>query len=193
MTAVLSIVFMLDVLMLDVAGETARIRASMRSGLEAQARSVAVQRGSSPTVPERSAPSWTCEPLPATSMEPLIAGAAQAYGVRPALVREVARQESGFRPCAVSSSGAQGLMQLMPGTQTQFAVRNPFEPQENIDTGVKLLRQLLDRYHGDVGLALGAYNAGPAAVDRFGGIPPIPETKAYVRSILGRLPPASAK
>ena len=188
MTALLSIV-----LMLDVAGETARIRASMRNGLEAQARSVAVQRGSSPSVPVRSAPSWTCEPLPATSMEPLIAGAAQTYGVRPALVREVARQESGFRPCVVSSAGAQGLMQLMPGTQAQFAMRNPFEPQENIDIGVKLLRQLLDRYHGDVGLALGAYNAGPAAVDRFGGIPPIPETKAYVRSILGRLPPASTK
>ena len=84
-------------------------------------------------------------------------------------------------------------MQLMPGTQAQFAVRNPFEPQENMDIGVKLLRQLLDRYHGDVSLALGAYNAGPAAVDRSGGVPPIPETKAYVRRILGRLPPASTK
>ena len=109
------------------------------------------------------------------------------HGVDPALVREVARQESGFRPCVVSPKGAEGLMQLMPATQAQFQVRDPFQAEESLAAGAKLLKQLLDRYNGDLSLALSAYNAGSGRVDKAGGIPEIPETKNYVAEILGRL------
>lgn len=112
---------------------------------------------------------------------------AQKQEVNPDLVREVARQESGFRPCAVSPKGAEGLMQLMPATQTQFQVKDPFSPKESLEAGTKLLRDLLDRYHGNLSLALGAYNAGADRVDKAGGVPDIPETKNYVFDILHRL------
>jgi soluble lytic murein transglycosylase-like protein len=115
--------------------------------------------------------------------------AARRESVDPTLVREVARQESGFRPCAVSPKGAEGLMQLMPATQVQLQVQNPFSAQESLEAGSKLLKQLLDRYHGDLPQALSAYNAGPGPVDRAGDVPPIPETQNYVSSILNRLLP----
>jgi soluble lytic murein transglycosylase-like protein len=117
----------------------------------------------------------------------MIDSVAREQSIDPALVREVARQESGFRPCAVSPKGAEGLMQLMPGTQAQLDVRDPFDPQESLSAGAKLLKQLLDRYHGDLALALSAYNAGITRVDRGSSIPQIPETKGYVTDILGRL------
>jgi soluble lytic murein transglycosylase-like protein len=110
----------------------------------------------------------------------------QKQGIDAALVKEVARQESGFRPCAVSSKGAEGLMQLMPATQDQLQVNDPFDPKQSLEAGSKLLKQLLDRYHGDLSLALSAYNAGPGNVDKAGGVPNIPETKNYVFSILTR-------
>lgn len=116
--------------------------------------------------------------------------AAQREDIDPALVREVARQESGFQPCAVSPKGAEGLMQLMPATQIQLQVQNPFSAQESLEAGSKLLKQLLDRYHGDLPQALSAYNAGPARVDAAGGVPKIPETQNYVVNILKRLMPA---
>ena len=119
----------------------------------------------------------------------MIDRAAQKEGVDPALVREIARQESAFRPCAVSPKGAEGLMQLMPATQMQFDVTDPFDPGQSLDAGTKLLKQLLDRYHGDLSMALGAYNAGPTRVDKAGGVPEIPETKNYVLSILNRFLP----
>lgn len=105
----------------------------------------------------------------------------------PALLRAVIGQESGFRPCAVSRAGAQGLMQLMPGTAAGLNVSNPFDPQENVFAGSKFLRLLLDRYNGDLPKALGAYNAGPARVDAVGGIPPIAETQNYVNSIMRKI------
>ena len=77
-------------------------------------------------------------------------------------------------------------MQLMPATQAQFHVANPFDPKQSLEAGTKLLKNLLDRYHGDVSLALSAYNAGPGNVDKAGGVPEIPETKAYVLGILTR-------
>jgi soluble lytic murein transglycosylase-like protein len=80
-----------------------------------------------------------------------------------------------------------GLMQLMPGTAAGLGVDDPFDPEENIAAGSRFLRQMLDRFGGDVGMALGAYNAGPGRVEAAGGIPQIPETKAYVEGILGRL------
>ena len=112
---------------------------------------------------------------------------AREQNVDPSLVREVARQESSFRPCAVSPKGAQGLMQLMPATQAQLDVHDPFDPQESLSAGAKLLKQLLDRYHGDLALALSAYNAGITRVDRNFAVPEISETKDYVSDILGRL------
>lgn len=130
-----------------------------------------------------------CDPLPPPEMASLIDFAAQANNVNPLLIREVVRQESGFRPCALSSQGAMGLMQLMPDTQTSLGVANPWDPRESIEAGSRLLRQLLDRYHGDLSLALGAYNAGTWAVDQSGGVPRIPETRNYVDSILYRLLP----
>jgi soluble lytic murein transglycosylase-like protein len=130
---------------------------------------------------------YACEPMAQPGLSEMIDNVAREHSVDPALVREVARQESGFRPCVVSPKGAQGLMQLMPSTQAQFEVRDPFDPQESLSAGAKLLKQLLDRYHGDLALALSAYNAGMTRVDRTFSIPEIPETKDYVTNILGRL------
>lgn len=127
-----------------------------------------------------------CDPVPKPQLFEMIQAAAEQQGVDPALVREVARQESAFRPCAVSNKGAEGLMQLMPATQAQFDVTDPFDPGQSLDAGAKLLKQLLDRYHGDLTLALSAYNSGAGRVDKAGGIPDIPETKNYVFSILNR-------
>lgn len=132
--------------------------------------------------------SAACDPLPSAELDPLISQSAERNGVSPALIREVVRKESGFRPCAESSKGAQGLMQLMPATQEQFQVGDPFDPGQNVEGGSKLLRYLLDRYQGDLALALAAYNAGAGRVDRAGGIPPIPETHNYVSDVVRRVP-----
>jgi soluble lytic murein transglycosylase-like protein len=128
-----------------------------------------------------------CDPLPPRDVESLVAENAVRNGLRPELLREVMRRESAFRPCAVSRAGAQGLMQLMPATASQFRVTDPFDPQQNAAAGAKFLKFLLERYGGDVALALGAYNAGPARVDEAGGVPAIQETRQYVHSILGAL------
>jgi len=101
------------------------------------------------------------------------------------LIYAVIRQESGYDPYAVSHKGAKGLMQLMPATAKRFGVKDVFDPAENVQGGVKYLRQLLDRYDGDRRLALAAYNAGEGAVDRFGGVPPYRETQDYVDRIVG--------
>ncbi|ACX52402.1 Lytic transglycosylase catalytic [Ammonifex degensii KC4] len=102
----------------------------------------------------------------------------------PGLVEAVARAESGLNPRAVSRAGAMGLMQLMPGTARALGVTDPFDPVQNVEAGARYLRQLLDRFGGDLRLALAAYNAGPGAVERYRGIPPYPETQAYVEKVL---------
>lgn len=128
-----------------------------------------------------------CEPVSQPELARMIEDIAPRQNVNPALVREVARQESAFRPCAVSPKGAEGLMQLMPATQALLQVKNPFSPKESLTAGSRLLRDLLDRYHGDLSLALSAYNAGTDRVDKAGSVPDIAETKNYVFGILNRL------
>jgi soluble lytic murein transglycosylase-like protein len=109
---------------------------------------------------------------------------ARRINLDPKLVRAVIYVESGENPKAVSPKGAMGLMQLMPGTARDLGVEDPMRPRENIRGGVQYLSQMLDRFGGDVRLALAAYNAGPGAVEKFGGVPPYPETQDFVKKVL---------
>jgi soluble lytic murein transglycosylase-like protein len=108
--------------------------------------------------------------------------AADKYGLPPALLRSIMRAESDFQPQAVSPKGAIGLMQLMPATAQDLGV-DPHDPAQNVDAGARYLRDLLDKYHGGLRHALAAYNAGPAMVDKYNGIPPFPETINYIYRI----------
>lgn len=116
----------------------------------------------------------------------LITAAAAKYGVDPNLALAVAKQESGYNQAARSSAGAIGIMQLMPPTAAGLGV-DPTNAAQNVDGGVRLLSQLLNQYNGDTSLALAAYNAGPGAVAKYGGVPPYPETQNYVASIMAAL------
>jgi soluble lytic murein transglycosylase-like protein len=192
MTWLMVLFLMQDAQKEDGQTQAARIRAAMAPSLEKQRASVQRQAAAAGAT----MPPWTaaepvsvppCEPVPEPALSQMIGDTAHKQGVDPALLLAVAKQESGFRPCAVSPKGAEGLMQLMPATQAQLDVVNPFDAKESIEAGGKLLKDLLERYHGDVSLALSAYNAGAGSVDRAAGIPEIPETKNYVIDILTRL------
>jgi soluble lytic murein transglycosylase-like protein len=131
-------------------------------------------KGSVPAgVPERRTQLW-----------PAVEQTARTHGLDPTLVDLVIRMESGYNPRALSRRGARGVMQLMPETADLYGVRNPFDPLQNIRGGVRYLSDLMHRFDFDVSRALAAYNAGPEAVERHGGVPPYDETRAYVRNIL---------
>lgn len=118
------------------------------------------------------------------TLDEVVASASGRYRLDPDLVNSVIKAESGFHVRAVSPKGAQGLMQLMPGTASTLGVPNAFDPQANVDGGTKYLRELLERYNFDLVKALAAYNAGPQRVEQYKGVPPYYETRAYVARIV---------
>lgn len=118
------------------------------------------------------------------SVDDLVAEAARKYALPRSLVRAVARAESAFNAKALSPKGAQGVMQLMPGTSREMGVTDAFDPEQNIEAGTKRLRQLLEKYEGHVAEALAAYNAGEGAVAKHKGVPPYAETRGYVRKVV---------
>ncbi|MGB8543423.1 MAG: lytic transglycosylase domain-containing protein [Candidatus Acidiferrales bacterium] len=117
----------------------------------------------------------------------LIRAAALKHGLDEKLIIGVIAVESNFNPRAVSRKQAQGLMQLIPRTAARYSVANIFDPAQNIDAGTHYLKDLLEKYRGNLSLALAAYNAGPEMVERYGGIPPFPETQKYVKQVTARL------
>ena len=119
-----------------------------------------------------------------SKIKELISKVSQKHGVDEKLVNALVNQESGFNPNAKSKVGALGLMQLMPSTAKGLGVTNPMDPEQNVEGGVKYLKSMLDKYNGNIILALAAYNAGPGAVDKYDGVPPYKETQNYVKSIL---------
>lgn len=133
------------------------------------------------------APSEDCTSLPKDQVDSLIAAAARKEALEPTLLRAVIKQESGFRPCAISVKGAQGLMQLMPATAQQFRVSDPFDPEQNVQAGAAYLKQLLNKFNGDLRLALVGYNAGPNRAGQSGGASYPFETQNYVTSIFAEL------
>ncbi|ABO51021.1 Lytic transglycosylase, catalytic [Desulforamulus reducens MI-1] len=121
---------------------------------------------------------------PVREYEAMVEKSALRHGIDPALCKAVARAESDFNPRVTSRTGAMGLMQLMPGTARDLGVKNPYDPEQNADGGVRYLKSMLERFDGDVNKALAAYNAGPGAVERYGGIPPYEETTRYIQKVI---------
>ena len=137
-----------------------------------------------PDEPKTSALASGSAGLRETIYSELITATAQTHGVDPILVQALIQVESNYQPRARSSKGAMGLMQLMPAVAREYKVRNAYDPQSNIDAGIRKLKSLLERWGGDVALALAAYNAGDGAVSKFNGVPPYRETQNYVSRIL---------
>jgi len=176
---------------LYLAGGTIEIDSAEIRGFEAEeppaeGPGAAVARAAAPALPQGAPTAKTSTPKqPAPEQlapEKLANAAAAKYGLPPSLVRSVMKAESGFQPHAVSPKGAVGLMQLMPGTAQNLGV-NPYDPAQNVDAGTRYLRSLLEKYNGLLRHALAAYNAGPEAVEKHGGVPPFAETLDYIRRV----------
>jgi soluble lytic murein transglycosylase-like protein len=133
---------------------------------------------------ERSQDAAAFGALVASESSRLVRKSAAEAGVDPRLVAAVTESESNFDPRATSATGAAGLMQLMPETARELGVIDRYDPEQNMRGGSRYLRALLDRFHGDVPLAVAAYNAGPGAVEKYGGVPPFSETQSYVRRVM---------
>jgi soluble lytic murein transglycosylase-like protein len=131
--------------------------------------------------------------VPEDQIGPIVEEASKREGLTPDLLRAVIGKESAYRPCAVSPAGAEGLMQLMPGTAAGLGVVNSFDPRQNVDGGARYLKQMLERYDGNLMLALAAYNAGPTRADSAGALPLPLETTSYVSDILQKLGNTSPK
>jgi soluble lytic murein transglycosylase-like protein len=157
------------------------VRLALRGGGEVGVAAAALRGVVPDEVLEEVAPAAGSSDLAA-----LAEAAARRHALDPELVRAVVAVESDFHADAVSPKGAQGLMQLMPATARALGVKDAFDPAQNLDGGARHLRALIDQYGGDVKRALAAYNAGPGAVARHGGVPPYAETREYVRKVLRR-------
>lgn len=149
------------------------------------------EHAAAPSAPAPAAGRPKSPPRPAAAaaarqLAPLVRAAAHAHGLPEALLQAVVETESGFNPGAVSPKGALGLMQLMPRTARELRVQDPRDPAANLDGGARYLKQLLALHGNDLSLALAAYNAGPGAVQRTGGIPPFAETRRYVPKVISR-------
>jgi transglycosylase-like protein with SLT domain len=167
-----------------------------RESLKKQREALRQQHGVKVEDPGADSEFWTpmsalvvsdCPPLETEQAESLIAAAARKQSLSPNLVRAVMRQESGFKPCAVSVKGAQGLMQLMPATAAQFHVTDAFDPEQNVQAGALFLKQLLNKYNGDLRLALVAYNAGSTRADQLDPSQYPAETQGYIANIFADL------
>ena len=151
----------------------------VQAALDAQNADPAAAQGASPAV-AASAPAM----VPPEQIDKLVSANASAMNVDPALVKAIIANESGFNANATSNVGAQGLMQLMPGTASGLGVTNSYDPAQNVWGGTKYIKGLLDRFNGDTRLAIAAYNAGPGAVEKYSGVPPYAETQNYVQNVL---------
>ncbi|HEY7065162.1 MAG TPA: lytic transglycosylase domain-containing protein [Chloroflexota bacterium] len=162
----------------------ALLRMQALSGDGSFAAALAGARGlGRPATARSAAPSGAPVQVP-NQYSALVNDAARRNGIDPALLAGVIETESGFNAQAGSPAGAKGLMQLMDSTARGLGVTNSYDPTQNVNGGAKFLRQLLDKYNGDTRLALAAYNAGPGAVDQYGGVPPYAETQRYVPTVL---------
>lgn len=164
------------------ADDNAPVRSSRGRGNTALA--AAARNGHGVTAGDDGAPGYRV--LSREEIDKFVDELAKRHKVDPELIRAVIAQESGYNPSATSRKGAQGLMQLMPGTAQQLGVHDAYNPKQNLEAGVRYLRALLDKYDGDLDKALAAYNAGEGAVERAGGVPHIRETQNYVQRVTDR-------
>jgi len=164
----------------DDAGGRAAFQAALTSALGGSAQNSPFAAS---TQPAQSAPA----PVPPDQIDALVGQNSATWQVDPSLVKAIIANESGFDANATSKVGAQGLMQLMPSTAQSVGVRNSYDPAQNVAGGTRYLKGLLDRFNGDVRLAVAAYNAGPGAVEKYGDVPPYAETQNYVQNVFKSL------